>query len=237
MTGFLTENADAALHRFADASIRPEERRAALTALITSKTLPKQANDPAVALGRRILLSQALDAPEPFEKLLAIAESIRLGQVVKRWAREIIDDLRPAFVCDLPDIQLLNDADDRLNFARACRQMSEPWLPAYLARAIAQEETGEKARVELVSALLGNVSSLSEGLVHLAASFKSLKPGTEFPGDSVARRLTRMLSALREHLLESELDAGDELAPRVGQRALVGQGHRVLRQRAAGRPE
>lgn len=198
------------LSAFASTATPPAERRAALTALITAKLLPKQADDPAVADGRAHLLAQvfALDAA-PEHRLLSIAECIRLGQVVKRWAPEIAEQLRPAFADELPSMQLLSDADDRLNLARACALMSSAWLPAYLAKAIAEEETGEKARAEAMAALLARVPDLATALRLLGNAFEAVRPDTETPGDTVARRLARTLTALRNALLEVELDAGD----------------------------
>lgn len=200
-----------AFARFASPDTSPEDRQAALTALITAKLLPKQADDEAVAKGREHLLSAALSEGDSPARLLAIAESIRLGQVVKRWASHIAKDLAPAFEKELPPMQLLREADDRLYLARACSQMSAPWLQGYLARAIAEEETGEKARGEAMGALLARSASLSDAITRLANTFEQVRPTTEAPGDTVARRLTRTLSALREAIKESELDAGDRL--------------------------
>lgn len=210
-TESLRVSSDAAMALFAAADTSPEKRRAALTALITAKLLPKLADDNAVKAGRSHLLDQVFNAELPMHRLLAIAESIRLGQVVKRWATDIAKLLRPAFVEKLPPMQLLSDADDRLNLARACSLMSANWLHDYLANSIAEEETGEKARGEMVSALLAGAGSLADALRRLANAFERLRPGTESPGDTVARRLTRTLSALRETLMESELEAGDDL--------------------------
>ena len=198
------------LSAFASAATPAAERRAALTALITAKVLPKQADDPAVAEGRAHLLALvfAQDAA-PEHRLLAIAECIRLGQVVKRWAPEIAQQLRPAFAQELPAMQLLTDADDRLNLARACALMSAAWLPAYLAKAIAEEETGEKARTEMMAALLARSPDLATALRELANAFQALRPSTEDPGETAAKRLARTLAALRNTLLEVELDAGD----------------------------
>lgn len=199
------------LATFANATTSLGERRIALTALITAKILPKQADNPSVEAGRKHLLAQVFASnAEPAHRLLAIAECIRLGQVVKRWAPEIAEQLRPAFAEKLPAMQLLNDADDRLNLARACALMSSPWLPAYLATAIAEEETGEKARGEMITALLARSPSLAVALRQLASAFQALRPGTEAPGETAARRLARTLAALRSTLLEIELDAGDE---------------------------
>ncbi|MFH1495616.1 MAG: hypothetical protein ABIG70_12570 [Pseudomonadota bacterium] len=202
---------DAAMATFAAADTSPEMRRAALTALITAKLLPKQADDSAVKAGRSHLLDQVINAELPMHRLLAIAESIRLGQVVKRWAADIAKTIQPAFIEQLPSMQLLSEADDRLNLARACSLMSADWIHDYLAKSIAEEETGEKARGEMISALLARADSLSDALRKLANAFEQLRPGTESPGDTIARRLTRTLSALRDALMESELDAGDDL--------------------------
>jgi len=204
-------DSDSAMALFASVDTSPETRRAALTALITAKLLPKLANDDAVKAGRAHLLDQVFKAENQMNRLLAIAESIRLGQVVKRWAPEIAKSLRPAFVERLPSMQLLIEADDRLNLARACALMSADWLRDYLATSIAEEETGEKARSAMISALLTGTGSLAEALRLLTYAFERMRPSTESPGDTIARRLTRTLSALRETLLESELETGEDL--------------------------
>lgn len=208
-----------AMTLFAAADTSPEMRRAALTALITAKLLPKLAEDAGVSAGRAHLLHQAGTAEFPMHRLLGIAESIRLGQVVKRWAPDIAAQLRTAFTLKLPPIHLLSEADDRLNLARACGLMAADWLPDYLSDSIANEETGEKARSELVGALLKGAASLADALQRMGSAFERLRPETESPGDTVARRLTRTLYALREVLLESELEAGADLGQAL--RALV----------------
>lgn len=200
-----------ALARFGSADVSPQDRQAALTALMSTKVLPKQAEHESVAAGRGHLLRLARTGGEPADRLLAIAESIRLGQVVKRWTDEIAKELAPAFELEIPPMHLLGNADDRLNLARACSLMSAPWLPAYLARSIADEEAGEKARAQAVAALLARSDNLTHTIGLLADAFHALRPTTESPGDTVARRITRTLSVFREALLESEIDAGSEM--------------------------
>lgn len=200
-----------ALARFADPATSPEDRREALSLLSATKVLPKQADDPAVASGRRHLLQQATFGSEPGHRLLAIAECIRLIQIVKRWASEVLDQLRPAFANPLPDMQLLASGDDRLNLARACAQMSEPWLPEYLARSITEEPTAEKARLEMMSALVERSASLADAMRCVSKAFEAYRPDTQTPGDTMARRLARAIEAVREVILDSELEAGDDL--------------------------
>jgi len=200
-----------ALAIFASAEASMAERRSALSILIGEKFLPKQADDPGVTAGRTHLLRLTQQAEAPQEQLQAIAECVRLCQVVKRWAADVVTDLQPAFTQELPPMNGLTEADDRLNLARACSVMSAAWLPAWLARAIAEEETGEKPRAELLAALLSRSASLSEAMQWLLTAFVTLEPLTESPGDTVARRLTRTLVVWREALRESELDGGQGL--------------------------
>ena len=208
---FANVSVDQAFTLFASPDAEVEERRDALTTLIAAKALPKQAEDPRALQGRDRLIEQAIDAPDAAAQLLAIAESIRLGQVVKRWAVDIGRLLKPAFARELPAMGLLSEADDRLNLARACTQMSAGWLTDYVARSIAEEETGEKARGELVFALLARTTTLAEAVHRLATAFRQVRPDTESPGDTLARRLTRTLAALRSALIESELESGNAL--------------------------
>jgi hypothetical protein len=207
----VSPDASAALARFADPATLPEDRHDALSILSATKVLPKQADDPAVMAGRRHLLDQARAANEPGHRLLAIAECIRLTQIVKRWGPEMREQLCPLFDSPLPNMQLLASGDDRLNLARACAQMSAPWLPDYLARSIAEEPTAEKARSEMVAALMASSTSLADVLRRLTKAFETFRPETQGPGDTMARRLARALEALREVLLESELEVGEDL--------------------------
>jgi len=200
-----------ALARFGSAGVSLQDRQAALTALMSTKVLPKQAGHESVVAGRGHLLRLARTGGEPADRLLAIAESIRLGQVVKRWADEIAKELAPAFEVEIPPMHLLSNADDRLNLARACSLMSAPWLPVYLARSVAEEEAGEKARAQSVAGLLARSDNLTQTICLLADALHTLRPTTESPSDTVARRITRTLSVFREALLESEIDAGSEM--------------------------
>jgi len=208
---FFSAEASKALARFADPATSPEDRHSALSELSTAKVLPKHADDAAVLAGRRLLLQQALTAIEPGHRLLAIAECMRLTQMVKRWMADTVVQLRDAFEAPLPDMQLLADGDDRLNLARACTQMHAPWLPAYLARSIAEEGSADKSRAELMLALMSRSGSLAEVLRRLGDAFEATRPSTQAPGDTLARRLGKALDAMRETLLDTEFEAGEGL--------------------------
>lgn len=214
-TNELPKTAIDALAIFAAERASPEERSDALTALISAKVLPKQAESNAIRAGRQLLLRQVTEASEPGYRLLGIAESVRLAQVVKRWNAELADHLKSVCSTELPEPGLLSNADDRLNLARACNLLQAAWLPEYMARAIAEEDAGEKARAEWLAGLFARVESLAEGLRLLAQAFGALRPSTGIPGDTIGRRLSRTLVLLRDVVLESEVPAGEDLGQAV----------------------
>lgn len=205
-----------ALQMFAGGAT-PTARRDALTSLIAAKFLPKNADHEAIRAGRDRLLNDAVEAIDPTHRLLAIAEAIRLTQVVKRWLPDISNRLRPAFESQLPPLRLLPEADDRLNVARACGLMSNAWLVAYLAQSIAEEEQGEKTRAELMSVLLSRVGTLVEAVSTMSTHFEKVKPLTDEPANSMAKRLTRSFYALRTALVEIDKEAGAQLGKALQQ--------------------
>lgn len=200
-----------ALAFFSDASAPPDKRRKALSILIGAKFLPKEADHALILAGRENWVNDALYAINDSQKLLGIAESIRLSQVVKRWSLEIKKQITTAFDQPLPALTLLSEADDRLNVARACSQFDSVWLPKYIADSIANEETGEKTRAELISALLNRSTTLSDALFLLGQSFDCVRPNTEEPGDTLAKRLVRTLAVLRSAWMDCELETGPEI--------------------------
>lgn len=207
------------------------QKQKALKALMREKLIPKQADDARFLDGMAQLTLLAADRyEEPESRLLAIACVVHAAQMVKRLQPSLQTWLAPAMGEDFPPLQLLKEADDRLNVARSLSLADGAWLNTYLADAIALEETGEKAREELIAALLARSATLAELLGRIAQAMAGVRPETEKPGDSVARRQARTLSALRGLIPISELEAGDELGKAL--HALVS-----LPLRAVGRPK
>ncbi len=201
---------ESAFDRYAAVS-DPRERQRAFTELVALKALPRQAEDPRFVRGLecwRALLAQSEVADEI--RLLAVAELVRAAQSVKvkKWAAWVGKALTPAFDQPLPPCKLLKEADERLNVARACATAHAPWLPVYLAQSVAEEDAGEKARTEFLKALLTRANSLADTFGLLAEAFSSIRFETETPGDSMAKRFVRTLTALRPVLLASLVEAG-----------------------------
>lgn len=208
----MTESAiDMAFNTFATTE-HAAQRKQALSDLMALKAIPKQAEDPRFAQGFQRLCALASDPNIPAEdRLLGIAEMMRIGQTVRKWQDRIATALKPAFTSPLPQPACLKDGDDRLNLARACALFDAEWMPSYLARSIAEEEQGEKARAEMMATLFARASSVSEILTLLAAAFAEVRPMTEAPADSMGRRLVRTLATVRSALLGSLIDAGNDV--------------------------
>lgn len=188
-----------------------EQRHDALTELIASKFLPKNADDQGVKDGLALLLKDASEDAVPGNRLLAIADAMRLSQVVQRWLPEISKGLEPAFQDELPPLRLLpGEGKDRRNVARACALFERDWMREYAANSIADEKDAERARQDFVELLLQRSVSIADALQQLSKCFAHLRPTTEAPADSVAKRLTRTLAALRTALIDSEREAGFE---------------------------
>ena len=205
-----TPTVDSAFDLYANA-LDPRERQRAFTELVTLKALPKYVNDPRFEMGLDAWSSLITSSTSSDEyRLLAVAELVRAGQVakVKQWTARIAESITPAFTQELPPSRILKEADERLNIARACSASSQPWLPKYLAQSIADEDTGEKARGEFLSVLIARTNSLKEAFALLGEAFATIRFDTEMPSDSMAKRLSRTLAAMRPVLLLSLAEAG-----------------------------
>lgn len=190
----------------------PRDRQRAFSDLVTLKAIPKQIEDPRFEAGVTAwerVLNQASTSDE--ERLLAVAELMRTAQVVKakKWSSRIGEVIQQTLDTPLPPARLLKDADERLNVARACGMSKASWLPTYLALSIAEEDTGEKARSEFLTALLSRTESLADAFGLLGNAFSTIGFDTEAPGDSMAKRLVRTLAALRPVLLASLVESGE----------------------------
>ena len=206
---------DQALEIFSSEEAPMPQRRRALSVLVGNKYLPKNAEEALIEKGlwNLVIRARGDTSLSDSDRLMALAECIRFAQVVKKQASAVSDFLQPIFGEEpLPPLALLAEADDRLNVARAFASApNAPWITKWLARAIADEETGEKARAELLLGLVKRSDSLAAALSQIVRAYETCKPLTDSPGDTLGRRLTRTLSAWRDVLRDSELPVGNGL--------------------------
>jgi hypothetical protein len=148
-------------------------------------------------------------------RIQAVALIGRIVAVVKSLKVSLRRQLQECLVVPLPSIALLNDADDRFYVASLLQLSEAEWIPAYVAQAAVEEEAGENARTVLLQTLLSRSDSLSGALAALVPWLRALRPETENQGDSVARRVRRLLAALRPQLLQFLGEPGNDVGEQL----------------------
>lgn len=194
-----------------------DERIKTLSELMSIKAIPKKADDPRFGLGldRWVQIATDLET-EPREKLLAIAELIRATQQLKKRQPILLARVKQVFEQPLPPLVLIEDAETRLNIARACSMNDAVLLQSYRAACIARE-VAPKPRIEMMAGIAAKATSIAEVLDLLTVAFDDLKPETEKPAESMAKRLARTLEAFRNVVLSSSLQVGPDVGKKLDQ--------------------
>lgn len=170
--------------------------------------------------GAERLLATITDpnAPE-IDRLLSVATIGRLYATVRGQRDALASRLKKSLASPLPDPFLLSEADDRAYVGQLCSIVLPDWVADYAARAVVFEETGEKARQEFFQALLSASNSFEDAVDQVIGTFYLWSPDTEEPGNTVARRIRRILSTFRTVITETLPDPG--AAPGAKLAALV----------------
>ena len=149
-------------------------------------------------------------AASPEERLSLLAAMYRLGASSKPVMDLVEKAFDPLLEEALPPIEKLASGDDRFYVSLAVTRKRQPWSAAYAAHAIAVEDAGEKARKNFSDGLASwvDLSSLIDGI---ARELRGVTFGTEKPGESAAKRLTRVIAALRPAVIAVPMEPGDNL--------------------------
>lgn len=176
-----------------------------------AKVLARHSEDPRFEVGVTYLQQVAANSEVALDRLVAISEIVRISQVAKRLKTDLGKRLQPAFEKPLPPSKTLSSAEARFYLAKAFATATTPWIVEYVASGVAEEETAEKVRLAFLETLFLRVGSLAEVFRLLAEALGKVVYGTEKPGDSMGRRVTRILAATRALIVKSHLLPGDDL--------------------------
>ncbi len=201
------------LDRFAGA-LTLADRSAAVTRLLDEKLAVRHSKDPRFLKGLAFLEQLSADASKGPDRLRAIAELVRISQVVRTLQRDLAKRLAPAFEIELPAVRELKSPDARFYVAKACVVVSPGpgWIRAYAASAAIEEEgSAAKIRGEFLAALFRSVRSLAECFQSLADVLKQLQPAKDKPGDSMGRRVCNVLASMRPLVVNSTLEPGESV--------------------------
>ena len=233
------------LFRFADAR-DTANRRATLVDLIRAKQLHAVVDSESFRSGLKRLADSARDSGTDLDRLLAVATLQRAAASAPPIRKAVGSLLRNAVTRPLSNLHELTDLDDRLYAVKSWRDVPSAWLPDVLATAAVREESGETFRTECIEGLVDRTADdddarpgpragpgphdVAEVVSALRKAVEKVEFTTKKPGDSMGRRLTRVLTGLNAVLVGADKRVGDNAGPEI--RLLVVRAFRV-----AGRPE
>lgn len=187
-----------------------EDISQASDALLSAKLINKARLDPRFERGLANCFS-ALNSDRPdTERLKALAIAYRLGASSKPVMVSVREHARPFLSQELPPLDLLTDGQDRYYASLSLLDAKGEWVPGFAARGIAREETAETARTTLAKRLLSTLS-VADSLFLVSTEMARLTFETEKPSESAARRLRRVLAAIRPAIVAESIPPGNDL--------------------------
>jgi hypothetical protein len=205
----MTEEFDRLLITFSAGTIR--EKHDTLRRLIAIKAHNKASKDNLFKIGVDSIAKVAADTlSHNEERLLAVSILSRIWSIMRSMRSEYKSFISEALKSELPNLHCLVDADDRAYVGKACALTNYDWIANYASKVAVYEESGEQARVAFLVALLKSTKNLDLALSYLKTHISKYIPNTEEPGNTVVKRLRRILGALRTAIAEEGPEAGDK---------------------------
>ena len=204
--------------------------RAALTKLIKCKQLHKVASDESFRSGlERFACSARDDGNEP-DRLLTVAALLHAAATAPAIRPYVESLLKKTVDGPLSNLHELREVRDRLYAAKSWRVVRNAWRVDDLATAAVREESGEAVRKECIEGIFELVGEIQEAIAVLCNALLALNFDTKKPGDSLGRRLNRVLAASTEAISRSHKPVGENAGRELSR--LLNSGFRVT-----GRPD
>jgi len=217
----IDESNAAALRRFKDGP-NVADRAAAITELLTRRALSSVVRTADFEEGLNLLVADMRTQSNAATKLVALAQLGRIEQSSKSIASTVRKLTVTALEGPPGPSSLLSDAEDRYYVAKACSWVTSPWVLPYAINAVAEEvPNADKVRGELFRLVFRDATSLADIFTRLRDALLETKPRTESPGNTLARRQTKILSALRDPIATSVLPPGEEVGKRLAEMVSV----------------
>ena len=192
-------------------------RRAALTALIKTKQLHEATADKSFRYGLERLARSIRSESSNVDRLLTVAALQHVAATAPSIRARVESLVRDAIVEPLSKLHELPDVHDRLYAARSWRVAPNAWRLDDLATAVAYEESGEAVRRECIEGIIELAAEIQEAISALRKALLTIRFETKKPGDSMGRRLNRVLAALTEAISRSDKPVGDGAGREISQ--------------------
>lgn len=205
----MINNFELALQDFKNGS--PAIQHSAFRKLIALRMHHKASNDPRFSFGIDRIICVASDAKaDDLNRLLCVTTLARVASTIRGIRPKLHQALAEVLESPLPDPNLLDDVEDRTYIGEACAIALPAWTSMYAARCAVWEESGEQARQAFLVALLKSTADLETALDALVEQLHTWVPVTEEPGNTVSKRLRRILAALRAAIADTMPEPGED---------------------------
>lgn len=224
----LTESTES-FSTFTDA-VDPSDQRDALVDLVKKRLIHEAASDESFVKGLERLAHSIREASSGAERLLTVAALLRAAAAARTVRPRVEALLTDAVVEPLSNLHELSDVRDRRYAAKSWRTVPKAWSVEDLAEAAAREESGEAVRKECIEGVFGLAHEFDEAIAALTKALLAVTFKTKRPGDSLGRRLNRVLAASTDAISSSHKPVGQNAGREIGRLLELGF-------RAAGLPE
>jgi len=192
------------------------QQQDAILAIIKARALHRAAKQPGFQAGLSKLAQVVRETGNDLERLHAMAIFGQVANIVRNSRQRLGAILKEGFSTVLPPLDLLPHPDQRFYVASGWRFAPADWWGGYLAASAVHEDSAERVRAECIEGLLALSGSLETALDQVRQLLGTVRFDTRAPGDSMARRLRRLLSAFRAspplQNMEPGADAGNRVA-------------------------
>lgn len=186
------------------------EQSKTISSLLKTKTLHQFSKSPAfqTLVGRLAEVGRDIRASD---RLLAIALLCKMAALVKAQRSQLTRLVEESLEHPLQPLNSLPDPDDRYYLSTFWRFSRPRWAEHYLASSAVHEEGSEPVRKECIEGLLSGSDSLSSSVDLITEAMKELNFETATPATSKARRLRRVLGALKSSFVSSFKEPGEKI--------------------------
>jgi hypothetical protein len=173
-------------------------------------------------------IGKLLATGTPEQRLLSVALACKVSNSVKAVRERIVALFETdALETPLAPLRTISDSDDRYYAANLWRFTSRDWLSAFLACGMLDEESAEKSRRECADGLLSRCAEVGHAFNVLEQNLKIMRFSSEASaqppsrsrrvtaGDSMGRRMRRILASVRESVAMSRKESRDDVGPRL----------------------
>ena len=144
-----------------------------------------------------LTLATRVDSSNENEQVAAIIALARIASSVRQRREDVNALLAEGIKTPPVAIVTLNAPDDRTYVIAACRTGRHEWAGPFFARMVVVEEHADQTRNEAARGLIENTVDFGVAIQLVFRELRLLKFETEHPPNSLAKRLRRVLSALR----------------------------------------